>query len=115
MLSFGGPYSNHLHALAWACNEAGLSSIGVVRGELHTSLTPTLKDCQKWGMQLIASSRKDYRAYQESLTDFSQPCLASELNLEPVIQSINCLEQTLVIPEGGSNKVAIESLSLIHI
>ena len=46
IISFGGPYSNHLHALAWACKEACLNSIGVIRGELHESLTPTLQDCR---------------------------------------------------------------------
>ena len=65
VLSFGGPFSNHLHALAWACKESGFNSIGVVRGELHAQLTPTLRDCEAWGMQLVASTRKDYRAYQD--------------------------------------------------
>ena len=32
ILSFGGEYSNHLHALSYAANQAGLKSIGVVRG-----------------------------------------------------------------------------------
>lgn len=107
VLSFGGPYSNHLHALAWACKESGLDSVGVVRGELHSSLTQTLIDCQNWGMQLIPSSRSDYREYQEVLSSFTEPCLASELNL-PLLGNSS---KTLVVPEGGSNKVAIESLA----
>jgi len=112
VLSFGGPYSNHLHALAWACRNAGLASIGVVRGELRESLTPTLRDCQHWGMELLASSRKDYRAFQETLLSYDELCLANDLNLEPHFKSQGLieLENTLVIPEGGSNSVAIESL-----
>ena len=111
MLSFGGPYSNHLHALAWACKESGLESIGVVRGELQARLTPTLKDCEKWGMQLFPWSRQVYREFQERLTFYSEPCLASELSLASVFDELQNQEKTLVIPEGGSNTAAIESLT----
>lgn len=114
MLSFGGPFSNHLHAMAWACKEAGLASIGVVRGELHDSLTPTLLDCQAWGMRLIASQRKDYRQCQETLSAFAEPCLASEVVLRPVEDALGALDDTLVVPEGGSNSIAIESLACAY-
>lgn len=112
VLSFGGPYSNHLHALAWACKNAGLASIGVVRGELHATLTPTLKDCQRWGMKLVSSPRKDYRAFQEALLLDDEPCLASNFSLIRSLEPLEPLEleNTLVIPEGGSNVAAIESL-----
>ena len=111
ILSFGGPYSNHLHALAWACKESELQSIGVVRGELTASLTPTLEDCRNWGMQLISLPRPDYREYQEMLSSFTEPCLANELSLEPELQVLGEGKQTLVIPEGGSNLIAIQSLA----
>ena len=114
VLSFGGPYSNHLHALAWACNDAGLDSVGVVRGELAASLTSTLVDCQQWGMQLIPLSRKVYREYQEELSHLSDPCLASELNLVDLISSLDNQHSTLVLPEGGSNLAAINSVSRIY-
>ena len=110
ILSFGGPFSNHLHALAWASKESGFNSIGVVRGELHAQLTPTLRDCAAWGMRLVASTRKDYRAYQNALALTPQPCLASELKLTIDI-ALDEPERTLVIPEGGSNEAAIESLN----
>lgn len=108
ILSFGGPYSNHLHALAWACHNQGLASIGVVRGELHEELTPTLLDCQSWGMTLVPSARKDYRANQTVLAKHASPCLASEVSIE---LPLNIPDKTLIIPEGGSNTAAIESLS----
>lgn len=110
VLSFGGPYSNHLHALAWACKEAGLQSIGVVRGELATSLTPTLSDCQQWGMQLIPLSRKQYRVYQELLQQAPEACLLNQLNFTQISEKVECSNKTLVVPEGGSNLVAINSL-----
>lgn len=111
ILSFGGPYSNHLHALAWACKESSLQSIGVVRGELQAPLTPTLKDCRKWGMKLIPMSRSDYREYQEMLSSFTEPCFANELSLEPELQVLGNGKNTFVLPEGGSNAVAIKSLA----
>jgi 1-aminocyclopropane-1-carboxylate deaminase len=112
VLSFGGPYSNHLHALAWACHNKGLASIGVVRGELHEKLTPTLRDCKSWGMTLVPSSRKDYRKNQTILATHASPCLASEVAIQlPLGTPLN---NTLIIPEGGSNAAAIESLSLAY-
>lgn len=103
ILSFGGPYSNHLHALAWMCKDQGLKSYGVVRGELHDQLTPTLKDCKRWGMQLLACQRKDYRAYQELVARHKTPCLAEQIKLAVP-------KKTVVIPEGGSNAMAIDSV-----
>jgi 1-aminocyclopropane-1-carboxylate deaminase len=58
VLSFGGPYSNHLHALAFAAKELGLKSIGIVRCEETEALTPTLLDCISWGMQIVRPGRK---------------------------------------------------------
>ena len=119
IVSFGGPYSNHLHALAWACKEAGLSSIGVVRGELHASLTPTLKDCQAWGMQLVASPRTMYRDCLNLISSNDRPCLAANPVIKPILTELLGLqgllpieyESTLVVPEGGSNTLAIQSLT----
>jgi len=61
LVSVGGRYSNHLHALAWACREAGLESVGLVRGYAAQALTPTLIDCQNWGMSLHFIDRKAYQ------------------------------------------------------
>ena len=38
--SFGGAYSNHIVALAFACQENGLQSVGIIRGESLTPLSP---------------------------------------------------------------------------
>lgn len=84
VLSFGGAWSNHLHALAAVGAELGLQTIGIVRGGEHE--TAMLKDAQAWGMELVPVSRQEYRrrhepAYLESLTARFAPCL--------------------VVPEGG--------------
>lgn len=60
LLSFGGPFSNHLHALAAAGFRFGVQTVGVVRGYEHVALTPTLQDCKDWGMTLVFADKKTY-------------------------------------------------------
>ena len=108
VLSFGGPYSNHLHALAWASQEAGLASVGLVRGEILPQLTPTLNDCRAWGMRLVPVPRKVYRALQEALLIQGGVCMAENFLPKSIVE---VPISTLVIPEGGSNLIAIESLA----
>lgn len=62
VLSFGGAYSNHLHALAMAGLKFGFNTLGVVRGERPASLSPTLMDAQNAGMELIFISRESYQS-----------------------------------------------------
>ena len=63
MLTFGGAWSNHLHATAATGHALGIRTIGVVRAEAHElkKLTPTLQDCVNWGMELAPVSRAEYR------------------------------------------------------
>jgi 1-aminocyclopropane-1-carboxylate deaminase len=108
ILSFGGAYSNHLHALAWACKIAGLASIGLVRGELHSELTPALSDCKKWGMQLLPIERKTYRNIQKTLLAGGTASLV-DAGLPNSLAEI--AQNSLVLAEGGSNLLAIESVA----
>lgn len=66
ILTYGGPYSNHIHATAYATRAAGLSSIGIIRGEKPVCLSPTLQDAERWGMQLIFTDRASFRNYSRS-------------------------------------------------
>src|SRR6185295_16974478 len=50
ILTFGGAYSNHLAATAYACKLAGIRSIGIVRGERPAALSHTLSACESDGM-----------------------------------------------------------------
>lgn len=61
LVSFGGAYSNHLVALAYAAKESGMSSIGFIRGEEFEPRNPTLQDAVSYGMQLIYTDRALYR------------------------------------------------------
>jgi 1-aminocyclopropane-1-carboxylate deaminase len=65
LISMGGIYSNHLHALAYAGKRLGLQTIGYIRGERTEPLTPTLEDCRNWGMELRFVSRSEYRQLRQ--------------------------------------------------
>ena len=65
IISMGGAYSNHLHALAYAGKALELQTIGLIRGEQPEMLTPTLSDMKNWGMELKFVSRSDYRLLRQ--------------------------------------------------
>ncbi|MDD5578996.1 MAG: pyridoxal-phosphate dependent enzyme [Methylobacter sp.] len=73
VISMGGAYSNHLHALAYIGNITGLKTIGFIRGEQPETLTPTLTDMQNWGMELRFISRSDYRILRQYKDWFDLP------------------------------------------
>lgn len=87
ILSFGGAYSNHLHALAAAGHYVGLPTAGIVRGEASSGDNPTLRDAQAWGMSLEFVNRQQYRHRQDA------DWLAELAQRYPKYS---------IIPEGGS-------------
>ena len=66
VLSFGGPYSNHLHALSFAANKSGFKSIGVIRGNEYEKINSTLSFCKEENMILHYLNRYDYRHFKYS-------------------------------------------------
>ncbi|MYM62466.1 1-aminocyclopropane-1-carboxylate deaminase/D-cysteine desulfhydrase [Pseudomaricurvus sp. HS19] len=62
LCTFGGYYSNHLHALARVGRALGIPTLGFVRGHEPRQWSATLRDCRHWGMELQFLSRLDYRA-----------------------------------------------------
>lgn len=97
LLTFGGAFSNHIAATAFAGKEFGFKTIGIIRGdELNNSnatLSKTLRDASANGMTFKFVSREEYnRKYDDDyLTE-----LQKEYN------------NTYIIPEGGSNPLAIK-------
>ena len=65
IITFGGAYSNHLAAIAFTCKEAGLQSVGIVRGEKPEVLSHTLLYCIKNDMQLEFISRDSFKKIDE--------------------------------------------------
>lgn len=100
LVSMGGVYSNHLHALAYVGKVLGLKTIGIVRGEPLSVLTPTLQDALDWGMTLQFVSRTEYRTLRQYKAFDSFP------NLKP---------QQYWLPEGGAQILALKGVAeLVH-
>jgi len=96
LLTFGGAYSNHIAALAYAGKENGFQTIGIIRGdELGDKIesNPTLKFAQECGMQFEFVSRETYRLKTEATY------------LEQLQQQYGAF---YLIPEGGTNAFAIQ-------
>jgi len=98
ILTFGGAYSNHIYATAAAAKEAGLASIGIIRGEETLPLNDTLQFAYDQGMQLHYVSRSDYRLKEED----------SFLN-----KLKDQFGECYLIPEGGSNTLAVKGCAEI--
>jgi len=59
--TMGGGYSNFLHSLAYSCYTLGWSCELFVRGYDNQPITPTLRDCVKWGAKIQFVNKKDFR------------------------------------------------------
>ncbi len=96
LLTFGGAFSNHIAATAYAGKENGFETIGVIRGEELASKineNPTLKFAQDCGMKFVFVTRESYRL--KASKNF-----ISELK--------NNLGSFYLIPEGGTNELAVK-------
>jgi len=88
LVSFGGAWSNHLHALAAVGHESGYATVGIVRGDVGVAESAMLADARAWGMTIVRVSRTEYRRrnepdYLRQIQRRFTPCL--------------------LIPEGGGN------------
>lgn len=96
VLTFGGAFSNHIAATAAAAHQNNLAAIGIIRGEElepFIAENPTLAFAQSKGMELKFISREAYRNKD------SEAYLA-QLKAE--------YPDCYVIPEGGTNALAIQ-------
>lgn len=69
--TFGGAWSNHIVATAFACKEAALKSIGFIRGERPDVLSETLKAAMEYGMELHFVSRGKFRQKELIIQEFA--------------------------------------------
>ncbi len=96
VLTFGGAFSNHIAATSAAAYNAGLKSIGIIRGEElalksedELRSNPTLDFAMDKGMKLYFITREDYKI--------------------KALEGIDGLsERNYVIPEGGTNHLAVK-------
>lgn len=95
ILTFGGAFSNHIYATAMACKLAQLKSKLIIRGIPLDVHNPTLKYARACGAELIAVDRMTYKRRNDN-------------------EYLNALQALYpnywVVPEGGSNQLALEGL-----
>lgn len=96
LISMGGAFSNHLHALAYTGKILGLKTIGIIRGERPKHLSPTLQDMENWGMELRFVTRSEYREYRNYNNHNDLP------DIKP---------NEYWLPEGGANKLALKGIA----
>lgn len=73
LATFGGPYSNHIIATAKYGASMGLNTIGFIRGEKPTTLSPTLTDAIQNGMTLHFVSREDFEQREKIIAENQDP------------------------------------------
>lgn len=96
LLTFGGAYSNHIAAMAYAGAAFGFETVGIIRGDELVHLidkNPTLSFAKKCGMQFKFISRSLYR-------EKGTPEFIDHLKNE--------FGNFYLIPEGGTNSLAIK-------
>ena len=95
LLTFGGAYSNHIAATAYAGKLNGFKTIGIIRGDELSDkwqANPTLLLASQHGMRFKFISRDDYR-------DKENPSSLKKLQSE--------FGPCYILPEGGTNAMAV--------
>jgi 1-aminocyclopropane-1-carboxylate deaminase len=96
LLTFGGAFSNHIAAVAFAGKQNGFKTIGIIRGEELAEkalLNPTLQFAKDNGMLFYFIPRELYR--NKTSIDFKDDLK-------------NKFGDFYLIPEGGTNKLAVQ-------
>ena len=96
LLTFGGAFSNHIYATAAAGKQFGFNTIGIIRGEEHLPLNPTLSFAKQMGMEIHYIDRSTYRTKNDP--NFIKFLYEKFGNF-------------YLVPEGGTNPLAIKGVS----
>lgn len=105
VLSMGGPWSNHLHALAKVCYDQKIPLVAFVRGPEPQNYSATLNDIQNWQTKLIFLSRADYRSLRNSYE--------KNIDTQTILSEFDILRPYMdcyFIPEGGFGEAAIAGI-----
>lgn len=98
LLTFGGAFSNHIYATAAAGKLFGFNTIGIIRGEEHLPLNPTLSFAKRMGMEIHYIDRRTYRTKND-------PHFIKSLYEK--------FGKFYLVPEGGTNSLAVKGVSEI--
>lgn len=96
LVTFGGAFSNHIAAVAYAGKEWGMKTIGFIRGEElqeNWCQNPTLARAHRNGMEFKFVSRQVYR--EKDTASFT-----TELKKQ--------FGDFYMVPEGGTNALAVK-------
>jgi 1-aminocyclopropane-1-carboxylate deaminase len=103
LITFGGAFSNHIAAVAYAGKENNLETIGIIRGdELESKISenPTLTFAQNCGMKFEFVTRESYR--NKTSNSF----------IEKLKEHYG---DFYLVPEGGTNSLAVKGCGEILI
>ncbi len=98
LLTFGGAFSNHIHAAAHAGKMFGFKTIGLIRGEEHLPLNSTLQAAVDDGMELHYVDRTTFRKRE------------TEEFLSSIREKFGSV---YILPVGGTNKIALKGCAEI--
>jgi 1-aminocyclopropane-1-carboxylate deaminase len=94
--SFGGPYSNHIVALAFTAKEAGLKSIGYIRTNEDEPITPSMAEAKGYGMELVYLGRTDFQTKKAS-----------------ILETMDAKSDMYLIDEGGYGTIGAKGAATI--
>ena len=92
--TLGGPFSNHILAVAFAGKELNIPTVGHIRGRKEYADNPTLAQATRLGMSLVFHSKASYSELKDSFSKWDPNQFNSK--------------SPFLIPEGGSNHLALK-------
>ncbi len=95
IVSFGGGFSNHLHALGFVCHKLGIPFNAIIRGDYSAAPTPMIEDLKSWGTRIDYVDRVTYKKRNDN---------AYLLRLKQQ------QPDAMIIPEGGSQAQALQGI-----
>ncbi|MEP7705536.1 pyridoxal-phosphate dependent enzyme [Paraglaciecola sp. 25GB23A] len=98
IISFGGGFSNHLHALAYCCHRLKIEFSAIVRGDYSANPSPMLQDLTAWQANIHYVNKLTYQQRAE-------PNYLEQLQQQ--------FPHAMIIPEGGSNDSALKGVAEI--
>lgn len=95
MITFGGPFSNHIAATAAVCAQYEIPSVGIIRGTYVDTENPTLIKAAELGMKLYHVPKEAYKF---------------KANAPLIKELLDSYDNPMLIPEGGNNQLGITGM-----
>lgn len=95
VVSFGGGFSNHLHALGYLCHQLNVPFHAIIRGDYTKHPSPMIQDLVEWGAQVRYVNKITYQQRDD-------PTYLASLRTQ--------FPDALIIPEGGSQIAALKGV-----